>query len=273
MKTVILAGGLGTRLMEETIVRPKPMVEIGGFPILWHIMNVFGAYGFNEFVLALGYKGDVIKQYFLNFHAMNTDLSLDLGTGERIVHGSRVVDWRVHLIDTGLATHTGGRLKRLAGWLERDKTFFMTYGDGLCDVNLRSLLDFHRSHGKLATVTAVRPPGRFGALSLGGRGNVAGFAEKPQAGEGWINGGFFVLDREVLDYIDDDSMAFEHEPLNRLTADGELMAYSHEGFWQPMDTLRDRRYLEELWNGGNAPWRIPVQASVPRLKTRASIPA
>jgi glucose-1-phosphate cytidylyltransferase len=252
---VILAGGTGTRLSEETAVRPKPMVEIGGKPILWHIMKVYGAQGFSEFVIALGYKGEAIKEYFLNFHALNADLTLDLSSGERVVHSTETLPWKVHLVETGLYTQTGGRLARLKPWLGDDDLFLMTYGDGVADLDLRALVDFHLSHGKLATVTAVPPPARFGGLSLEGN-RVLHFVEKPKAGEGWINGGFFVLNRKVLDYIDGDATLWEHEPLEKLAADGELMAFRHDGFWQPMDTLRDKRHLEELWSSGRAPWKV-----------------
>jgi glucose-1-phosphate cytidylyltransferase len=255
MKTVILAGGLGTRLSEETQVRPKPMVEVGGHPMLWHIMNIYAHQGFQDFVVALGYKGELIKDYFLNFHTRNSDLHIDLARGQAEVHrGSTGVPWRVDLIDTGLATQTGGRLKRLAAWLDED-LFMLTYGDGVADVDLKALLNFHQSHGKLATVTAVRPPARFGGLALDGDA-VLRFTEKPQAGDGWINGGFFVLDRRVLDYIEGDATLWERDPLERLADQGQLRAYRHEGFWQPMDTIRERNLLEELWTSGEAPWKM-----------------
>ena len=254
MKTVILAGGLGTRLLEETELLPKPMVRIGGQPILWHILRIYSAQGFNEFVLALGYKADVVKNYFLNYYYLRNDFSLRVSDGHLEVHNGRQDDWLVHLIDTGEPTQTGGRIRRLASWL-RDGTFMMTYGDGVADIDLRKVVDFHRSHGKLATVTAVRPPSRFGGLAFDGD-LVAEFSEKPQIGEGWINGGFFVLEPEVLDYIDADETIFEHEPLERLAAQGQLVAYRHDGFWQPMDTLRDVRLLESLWQSGDAPWKV-----------------
>lgn len=255
LKTILLAGGLGTRLAEETAVVPKPMIEIGGRPMLWHIMSLYAAQGFSEFLVALGHKGQVIKDYFLNFRAQNADVTVKLGTGEAKIHDAVHPDWTVHLVDTGAATQTGGRIRRLERWLGPDETFMLTYGDGLADVDLRALFSFHRSHGKLATVTAVRPPGRFGSLSIDGD-RVAAFAEKPQAGEGWINGGFFVLERKVLDLIAGDDTLFELEPLETLAARGELMAFRHEGFWQPMDTLRDKRYLEEQWGSGRAPWKL-----------------
>jgi glucose-1-phosphate cytidylyltransferase len=254
MKTIILAGGLGTRLSEKTNDRPKPMVEIGGKPILWHILNGYSAYGFNEFIIALGYRGDVIKDYFLNFFSLNNDLTVDLSTGEVEVHRGREPEWKIHLIDTGLNTQTGGRLKRLEKWIG-NKTFMMTYGDGLADVHIPSLIQFHREHKKLATVTAVRPPARFGGIEFEGD-RVRQFSEKPQSGEGWINGGFFVLEPEVLKYIDGDDFAWELQPLDRLAKAGELFSYQHRGFWQPMDTLREQKQLEALWQAGRAPWMI-----------------
>ncbi len=255
MKTIILAGGLGTRLAEETVVKPKPLVEIGGHPILWHIMNIYAHHGFNEFVVALGYKGELLKDYFLRFMAMTSDLTVDLARGTSQVHDGHHPQWKVHLADTGQDTQTGGRVLRLRQWVEHDETFMLTYGDGVADVDIGALVAFHRRHGKLATVTAVRPPARFGSISIDGD-RVAGFAEKPQVGEGWINGGFFVLDRKVLDYIDGDQTPFEHGPLERLTAEGELMAYRHGGYWQPMDTVRERNLLETLWQSGHAPWKV-----------------
>jgi glucose-1-phosphate cytidylyltransferase len=233
------------------------MVEIGGKPILWHILNIYAAFGVDEFIVALGYRGEVIKEYFLNFFALNNNISLDLANGTTTVHQGNQPRWRVHLVDTGLHTQTGGRLKRLARWLGDDRTFMMTYGDGVADVNVRALLKFHESHGKLATLTTVRPPARFGGIVFDGD-RVSEFTEKPQTGEGWINGGFFVLDRDVLDYIDGDETLWEREPLERLAADGQLMACRHEGFWQPMDTLREKKLLEDLWNSGRAPWKVWV---------------
>jgi len=255
VKAIILAGGLGSRLSEETALKPKPMVEIGGKPILWHIMNIYSCYGIDEFIVALGYKGEVIKEYFLNFYALNNDITLDLATGGTTVHHGRQPRWKVHLVDTGSATQTGGRVRRLARWLGEDKTFMMTYGDGVADVDIRALMCFHESHGKLATVTTVRPPARFGGIVFDGH-RVAEFTEKPQTGEGWINGGFFVLDRKVIDYVDGDQTLWERDPMERLAADGQLMAFRHEGFWQPMDTQRERKLLEDLWASGTAPWKL-----------------
>jgi len=254
MKVVILAGGLGTRLAEETAVRPKPMVDIGGKPILWHIMSLYAAQGFNEFVVALGYKGEAVRDYFLNYHALSHDLTVDLASGTAQVHGRNDVDWIVHLVDTGMNTQTGGRLKRLGDWIG-EGTFMLTYGDGLANIDVTRLLDFHYAHGKTATVTAVRPPARFGGLQLD-QDRVQRFTEKPQSGEGWINGGFFVFEPEILDLIPGDQSMLEVECMERLALEARLMAYRHAGFWQPMDTLRDKNYLEELWRSGNAPWKI-----------------
>ncbi len=254
MKVVILAGGYGTRLQEATAEKPKPMVEIGGAPILWHIMKIYAAHGFREFVIALGYKGDVVKRHFLDYYHLRGSLTVDLRSGRVEPHDAQREDWLVHLIDTGVGTQTGGRIKRLGPWL--DGTFLLTYGDGVSNVDVRALLAFHRTHGKLATVTAVRPPARFGGLDFDDTALVRQFAEKPQVGEGWINGGFFVLEPGVLDYIDGDQTPWEHAPLERLAAAGELVAYRHEGFWQCMDTLRDLRTLEGLWQRGEAPWKV-----------------
>jgi glucose-1-phosphate cytidylyltransferase len=254
VKTVILAGGLGTRLSEETESIPKPMVAIGAAPILWHIMKIYAAHDFSEFVLALGYKSEVIKNYFLNYHHLSGDFSINLGTGHIDRHDGDRDDWIVHMVDTGLETMTGGRLKRLAPWLE-DETFLMTYGDGVADIDIKQLVAFHRSHRKLATVTAVRPPARFGGLSFDGH-QVTHFDEKPQIGEGWINGGFFVLEPAVLDYLEGDESVFERDPLERLAADGQLVAHRHDGFWHCMDTLRDLRLLETLWETADAPWKV-----------------
>jgi len=252
MKVIILAGGLGTRLAEETSARPKPMIEIGGKPILWHIMSLYASHGFNDFLVACGYKGEMIKEYFHNYLVHNSDLFLNLKEGTCRVANSLAPDWQVGLVDTGLNTLTGGRVRRLQGLLG-NHTFLVTYGDGLGNVDLKALVEFHRSHGKLATVTAVSPIARFGSLALNGD-RVTAFAEKPQTGEGWINGGFFVFEPRVLDYIPGDQTALEREPLERLAADGQLMAYRHSGFWHPMDTLRDKQLLESLWASGKAPW-------------------
>lgn len=255
MKVAILAGGLGSRLQEETTVRPKPMVEVGGKPILWHIMNLYAAYGYDEFVVALGYKGEIIKEYFLNFTALNNDLSIDLSGGEVSVKSTKQPSWKIDLVDTGADTMTGGRLKRLKPWLG-DETFLATYGDGLADVRIPDIVKFHKSHGKLATLTAVRPPARFGSLEINGEGEVTKFVEKSQSGEGWISGGFFVLEPEVLDIIEGDDMAFEWKPMEELVRRNQLMAFQHPGFFQPMDTIRDKYQLEALWQTGNAPWKI-----------------
>ena len=255
MKAVILAGGLGSRLSEETMLRPKPMVEVGGKPMLWHIMNIYAAHGVQEFVIALGYLGEVVKEYFLNFYAINNDLTVDLSNGRTTIHRGRQPSWTVHLVDTGPHTETGGRVRRIEPWLKDDETFLLTYGDGLADVDVRQTMAFHAEHGKLATVTTVRPPARFGGIDFDGN-RVSRFMEKPQAGEGWINGGFFVLDRKVMRYIDGDETLWERQPLEQLSADGQLMAFRHDGFWQPMDTLREKRQLEELWATGRAPWKV-----------------
>ncbi|HET7463585.1 MAG TPA: glucose-1-phosphate cytidylyltransferase [Longimicrobium sp.] len=253
MKTIILAGGLGTRLSEETQLRPKPMVEIGGLPILWHIMKLYAASGLTEFVVALGYKGEVIKDFFLNLHARANDLSVHLKTGDVVVHGRQQPDWTVHLVDTGPRTETGGRIARLRSWVDGG-TFLLTYGDGVADIDVAELVAFHRAHGRLATVTAVHPPARFGELVASGD-QVTEFREKPQTADAWINGGFFVLEPGIFDYLADDECIWEREPLEALARDGQLMSYRHRGFWHPMDTLRDKRLLEELWSSGEAPWK------------------
>jgi glucose-1-phosphate cytidylyltransferase len=254
MKTVILAGGYGSRLAEQTELRPKPLVDIGGRPILWHIMNIYAAQGHTEFIVALGYKGELIKSYFLNYYHLQSDLSISLATNDVKVHARQSEAWLLHLIETGLNTQTGGRLKRLKE-LIGDETFMMTYGDGVANIDLSALLTAHQQAGRLATVTAVRPPARFGGLTFDGD-QVTRFMEKPQLGEGWISGGFFVLEPRVLDYIESDETMFEREPLERLACDGELSVYCHDGFWQGMDTLRDARLLDNFWSSGEAPWKI-----------------
>ena len=254
MKIVILAGGFGTRLAEETEVKPKPMVEIGGRPILWHIMKHYAYYGFKEFFIALGYKGEVIKRYFLDYYALNGNISLNLSDGGVRVDNQKSEDWIVHLMDTGLQSMTGGRIKRLMPWL-KDETFMVTYGDGVSNVNIQDLLKFHRSHGKIATVTAVRPPARFGGLVFKGD-LVAQFTEKPQTGEGWINGGFLVLEPGILEYLEGENSILESDALEPLAEAGQLAAYRHPDFWQCMDTLRDLRRLESLWQSGNPPWKL-----------------
>jgi glucose-1-phosphate cytidylyltransferase len=255
MKAVILAGGFGTRLSEETGSRPKPMVEIGGKPILWHIMNIFGAHGINEFIIALGYKGEVIKEYFLNYYSINNDITIDLASGKTIIHDGNQPKWKIHLVDTGLYTQTGGRLKRLQPWLCNDGVCMFTYGDGVADIDIAALLEFHNSHGKLATVTTVRSPSRFGRIIFEGE-RVLEFYEKPESAEGWINGGYFVLDPGVIDYIDGDDTIWERTPIERLAHEGQLIGYRHYGFWSCMDTLKEKNFLEDLWNSGRAPWKI-----------------
>jgi glucose-1-phosphate cytidylyltransferase len=253
MKAVILAGGLGSRLSEETTTRPKPMVEIGGRPILWHIMKIYAAHGVEEFVVCLGYKGYVVKEFFANYHLHTCDLSFDLAKGDVEVHRSAAEPWRVTLVDTGEGTMTGGRLKRVLPYLGEEE-FCFTYGDGLADVDIAALIAYHREQGALATVTAVQPPGRFGAVELNGA-RVHSFEEKPRGDGTWRNGGFFVLSPEVARYLDDDETVWEQAPLRALAAEGQLAAFRHTGFWQAMDTLRDRAELERLWSAGNAPWR------------------
>ena len=261
VQVVILAGGRGTRLVEETSTRPKPMVEIGGRPLLWHLMSFYASYGFKDFVVACGYKGDMIKEYFRNIYVHECDFVIDLRDGAtRTINASRL-DWRVGVVDTGLDTMTGGRLKRLQPIVGND-TCMVTYGDGLSNVDLGQLMAFHRAHGRLATVTAVRPPARFGGLRLTGDG-VSEFTEKPQAEGGWINGGFFVFEPRLFDYLDDDETILEREPLERLAHDGQLMAFKHGGFFQPMDTLRERELLDSLWSSGTAPWKTWGNGSGP----------
>jgi len=254
MKVLLLAGGLGTRLAEETETKPKPMVEIGGRPILWHIMKHYAHYGFKEFFIALGYKGEVIKRYFIDYYTLNGSMTIDLSSGNIELYSKECEDWIVHLMDTGQDTYTGGRVKRLEPWL-KDGTFMVTYGDGVCDIDLHELVKFHRSHGRIATVTAVRPPARFGGLVFDGD-LVADFTEKPQIGEGWINGGFLVFEPVVFNYLKGDQSSLEADVLERLAADGQLAAYRHDRFWQCMDTLRDVRLLESLWQSGKPPWKV-----------------
>ncbi|MGM0434983.1 MAG: glucose-1-phosphate cytidylyltransferase [Pseudomonadota bacterium] len=253
MKVAILAGGLGSRLAEETEIRPKPMVEIGGWPILWHIMMHYHTYGYNEFVVALGYKGDYIKRWMREFNELQGSITVDTASGNVRLHDRQAPKWRVDLVETGQSTLTGGRIKRLRPWLG-EQTFMLTWGDGVSDVDLHRLLDFHRSHGKLATMTTVRPPARYGHLQLDGD-QVVSFTEKSQTSAGWINGAFFVLEPGIFDFIEGDDTMWEHAPLEQLAAAGELMAYRHESFWQCMDTMREKHYLQELWNTGKPPWK------------------
>lgn len=253
MKVVILAGGLGTRISEESHLRPKPMIEIGGKPVLWHIMNIYAAYGASEFIVAAGYKAEIIKDYFLNFYAINNDISVDLSTGRSTIHDGKQPNWKIHIVDTGLHTQTGGRIKRLQKWVADSETFMVTYGDGLSDIDIQALWDFHKAHGKLATVTTVLPPARFGRLTFKDC-LVCQFDEKPKSDDGWINGGFFVLNRGIFDYIEGDQTIWERIPLQRLAEDGQLVGYKHYGFWSCMDTLREKNDLEALWNTGRPPW-------------------
>ena len=255
MKAVILAGGLGTRLAEETDIKPKPMVEVGGHPILWHILKLYAAHGINDFIICCGYKGYVIKEYFANYFLHMSDVTFNMQTNEMQVHEKHAEPWRVTLVDTGENSMTGGRLKRVAKYLQNEECFCFTYGDGLSNVDISKTIEFHKNHGKLATITAVQPPGRFGSLKVDGD-SVCGFTEKPRGDGGLINGGFFVLSPKVLDLIDGDSCTWENEPLETLAKTGELIAWKHLGFWQPMDTLREKIQLEELWESGNAPWKI-----------------
>ena len=254
MKVVIFAGGLGTRISEETSLRPKPMVEIGSMPIMWHIMKSYSAHGFNDFIICCGYKGYVIKEYFANYFLHMSDVTIDIANNHMQVHHQKAEAWKITLVDTGEDTMTGGRLKRIKEYVTDESEFFLTYGDGVSDIDINATLAFHQKHGRLATLTAVQPPGRFGVLNLEGN-QVIGFAEKPVGKEALINGGFFVLSPKCLDLIENDRTVWEQEPLGQLTQMGELMAYEHSGFWQPMDTLRDKNYLEELWASGQAPWK------------------
>ncbi|BBU03908.1 MULTISPECIES: glucose-1-phosphate cytidylyltransferase [Aeromonas] len=255
MKAVILAGGLGTRLSEETVVKPKPMVEIGGKPILWHIMKMYSAHGINDFIICCGYKGYVIKEYFANYFLHMSDVTFHMAENRMEVHEKRAEPWNVTLVDTGDASMTGGRLKRVAEYVKDDDAFLFTYGDGVADVDIKASIDFHKTHGKLATLTATYPPGRFGALDIQNQ-QVHSFKEKPRGDGALINGGFFVLSPKVIELIDNDATTWEQEPLMALAEQGQLMAYEHSGFWQPMDTLRDKHYLEELWQKGKAPWKV-----------------
>jgi glucose-1-phosphate cytidylyltransferase len=255
MKVVILAGGLGTRLSEETELKPKPMVEIGGKPILWHVMKIYSHYGYNDFIICLGYKGYQIKEYFANYFLHMSDVTLDMTRNKIRVHRNASEPWRVTLVDTGASTMTGGRVKRVASYIG-NRPFLLTYGDGVSDVDVSALVKFHRAHGKAVTVTSTQPPGRFGILDLNGQSEVIAFQEKPVGDGSWINGGFFVVEPEVLKYLKEDQTIFEREPLEGLARARELVAYKHKGFWQPMDTLRDKNHLEELWNNDKAPWKV-----------------
>lgn len=256
MKVVILAGGLGTRLSEETVIKPKPLVEIGSFPIIWHIMKIYSYYGFNDFIICCGYKGYMIKEYFSNYHLHTCDVNYDFSLSKTTFSSSKTEGWKISLIDTGDNTMTGGRLKRIQSLLGKNEDFCMTYGDGLSDININELVEYHKSHKRLATVTAVTPPGRFGILSIASDNQVTGFSEKKTSDEYKINGGFFVLNSKVLDDIDGDETVWEKKPLERLSSDNNLMAYKHDGFWQPMDTLREKFLLEDLWNKNKAPWKV-----------------
>jgi glucose-1-phosphate cytidylyltransferase len=255
MKVAILAGGLGTRLSEETVTKPKPMVEIAGKPILWHIMKIYSSYGFDDFIICLGYKGYLIKEYFANYFLHTSDVTIDIKNNQTHIHHNYAEPWRISLIDTGENTLTGGRLKRIQPYLG-DETFMLTYGDGVADVNLSELLAFHKNHGKIATLTAIRPPGRFGALEIRNECEVSSFLEKPMGDGGYINGGFFVFESSIFDYLKDDQTILEREPLESLAAEDQLRAFKHEGFWYAMDTLRDKNYLEEKWQSGKASWKV-----------------
>ncbi|MBT8422432.1 MAG: glucose-1-phosphate cytidylyltransferase [Gammaproteobacteria bacterium] len=255
MKAVILAGGLGTRLSEETTLKPKPMVEIGGRPILWHILKIYSSHGINDFVICLGYKGYVIKEYFANYFLHMSDVTFDMQGNEMEVHTANAEPWRVTLVDTGESTMIGGRIKRILPYVENDEAFCLTYGDGVGDIDVQAGIELHRKEGRLATVTATQPPGRFGALTYEGN-KVTGFREKPQGDGGWINGGYFVLSPKVGDYIEGDSTVWEQEPMEKLAAENQLSVYFHDGFWQPMDTLRDKRQLEDMWAKNKAPWKL-----------------
>lgn len=255
MKAVILAGGFGTRISEHTETRPKPMIEIGGMPILWHILKLYSAHGVNDFVICCGYKGYVIKEYFANYFLHMSDVTFDFAENKMEVHHRYAEPWKITLVDTGVDTMTGGRLKRVSQYVKNEEAFCFTYGDGVGDVNITRLINFHKSHGKKATLTAVFPPGRFGAIDIHPDHRIISFKEKPKGDGGMVNGGFFVLSPRVIDLINDDATLWEHEPLEALAKESEIMAYQHDGFWQPMDTLRDKNYLEELWSSGCAPWK------------------
>jgi len=255
MKVVLLAGGLGTRLSEETVLRPKPMVEIGGMPILWHIMKIYAAHGYNDFVVCLGYKGYVVKEYFANYFLHKSDVTIDMSNNSITVHDSQAEPWKITLVDTGNDSMTGGRIKRIKSHIGNEP-FMLTYGDGVSDVNITDLVNFHKSHGKLCTVTAVQPSGRFGALNLNEDQTVTAFLEKPKGDGAWINGGFFVCQPRVFDYIEGDATIFEKDPMEKIAADGEMKAFNHTGFWKPMDTIRDKHELEEDWSSNKAKWKI-----------------
>jgi glucose-1-phosphate cytidylyltransferase len=255
MKVVILAGGFGTRISEESHLKPKPMLEIGENPILWHIMKIYSHYGFNDFIICLGYKGYFIKEYFINYFLHNSDVTVNLEKNSFEIHNSKAEPWKVTLVDTGLTTATGGRFKRIQKYID-DQTCMLTYGDGVADINITELVRFHKSHGKYATITAVQPPGRFGALGLDDKERVLSFDEKPPGDSSWINGGFFVLEPRIFDYIEGDDIFWEKQPLSNLAQDGQLIAFRHFGFWKPMDTIRDKVELEDRWRSGNAPWKI-----------------
>ena len=256
MKVVILAGGFGTRISEESHLKPKPMIEVGGRPILWHIMKIYSSHGFNDFIICLGYKGFCIKEYFAHYFLHESDVTFDFSNqSERLIHNHSAEPWRVTLVNTGIDTMTGGRIRRVREHIGNEP-FMLTYGDGVADINIKELLAYHAAHGKCATVSSIQPIGRFGALELGENNQVSGFIEKPKGDGAWINGGFFVLKPEIFNYLEGDSTVFEREPLEHLTRDGQLVAYKHSGFWQPMDTLRDKNFLEELWATGAAPWKV-----------------
>jgi glucose-1-phosphate cytidylyltransferase len=256
VKAVILAGGLGSRLSEETSLRPKPMVEIGGMPILWHIMKIYSAFGINDFIICLGYKGYMIKKFFADYFLYSADVTIELASGKTKCHKNDCEPWRVTLVDTGAETMTGGRLRRILPYVENEEMFCFTYGDGLADVNVSELVEFHKQHGKLVTLTAAQPSGKFGALQIGSDGTVSSFAEKPRGDGRWVNGGFFVLSPKIGAYLENDSTVLEREPLETISREGNLAAYKHPGFWQPMDTIHDRTVLEQLWRGGAAPWKV-----------------